>query len=79
LFGDDIAEAVVDHDLYPDIRIVRKNLRQGREQARGDADGTTGLLAQFAQCRKLDVHLVESTSDRSEQPVTGRLRPRKTL
>ena len=74
--GDDVGQAVVDDDLDLDVGIVGQELgelgpqdRVGRMLDRGDPDGAGGLVAKFAQRRKLGLDLLEAAGRRSGAAV----------
>jgi hypothetical protein len=75
-FGDDVGQAVVDHDLQLDVRVVRQKLVERWPQdgpyrviAGGDADGARGLVAQLAQRGHLRLDLVKARPRGMRQAV----------
>ena len=71
---DDVGETVVDEDFNLDIGVLRQDLSEYRHEDRvcgkfrcGDSDRASRVLAQFAQGRQLDIHLIELRPDLHEQ------------
>ncbi len=76
--GDDVGQAIVDHDLDLDVGILPQEPRELRPQDRvghvvdgGEPDGAGGPVAEFAQRRELGVDFIEARTHRLKQPFAG--------